>query len=170
MGKNISHDTLVSNDMLRIAALRKYVTDPKLQIPSGDGLLTPSEILAQFQTSLDQHAAVNAARAAYKAALAARDAMAAKHRVFDEALKYWVLFSFGPESTQAREFGYALRKPPQMTAEARALAVARNKATREKRGTMGKRERLKIKGTLPAPPDAPDPESSPAPLPVHGSD
>ncbi len=141
MGKNISHDTTISNDTRRISALRKYVTDPHLSIPLGEGHRKPAEVIAFFQTSLDQHAAVNATHAAYKAALAARDAMVEKHRIADDALKYWVLYSFGANSVEAREFGYDARKRPSMSAEARAMAVLLNKATREKRGTMGKREK-----------------------------
>jgi hypothetical protein len=69
----------------------------------------------------------------------------------DGALKAWVRGEFGVESTEANDFGFPAPKKPVMTVEQKALAVERGKATRKARGTLGKRQREAIRGTIAAP-------------------
>ena len=76
-----------------------------------------------------------------------------------------LLQRFGANSAVAHDFGYAARKAGHVDAETRAAAVKLNRATRDARGTMGKRERLKIKGTL-TPTDSAPPAASAVSSPV----
>jgi hypothetical protein len=76
-------------------------------------------------------------------------------------MKSWILQLFGDGSTEATEFGYAARKKPEISAEDRAKAVELRRATRDARGTMGKKEKLKIRGVVPSVP-ASEPAGSPA--------
>ena len=57
---------------------------------------------------------------------------------------------FGVVSKEAIDFGFPPPKKPEITVEAKALAVARRKATREARGTMGKRQKERVLGVAPA--------------------
>ena len=152
MGANkVSNATVVTNNTKRILALNKHVTGKKPEIPIGGRVLKPAQVTAVFQDSLDKRAAITAALAAYKAALAAGVEAEANRRVAEAALKAWVLNRFGADSTEAHEFGYTARKTAVLSAVDRANAVLLNQATRKARGTMGKKEKLKIKGTLSAP-------------------
>jgi hypothetical protein len=146
-----NNDSIVTNNTKRIGGMKKYVTNSKTEIPVGGEVLKPADVIAIFQDSLDTRAAVTAAHAQYKSALADRATAEAKRSVADEALKGYVLQRFGANSAEAHEFGYSARKVPVLSAEARATAVAANKATREARGTMGRRAKLKIKGAPVAP-------------------
>jgi hypothetical protein len=69
----------------------------------------------------------------------------------DGALKAWVRGEFGTESAEANDFGYPAPRKAVMTAEQKALAVEKGRATRKVRGTVGARQREKIHGALPRP-------------------
>ncbi len=160
----INNDTTVTLYAKRIGAMKKYVSNQKSEIPVGGEVLKPSGVLQAFQDCLDVRTAVSVTHAAYKSALADRVEADERFRVTDEAMKGWVLNRFGVGSTEAIEFGYSVRKAPAVSAADRATAVLLNQATRKARGTMGKREKLKIKGTLDVPtaPAAPAIVSAPA--------
>jgi hypothetical protein len=149
MGKRFSHNATVASASRRLGAMKKYVTGRKVTIPLAGKLLTPAQVATIFQESLDTQAAVAQRLAAYKGAIAERDAAEKRRLAADEAMKGWVLQLFGDGSTEAVEFGYAARKKPEMSAEDRAKAVELRRATREARGTMGKKQKLKIRGVVP---------------------
>ena len=158
MGNKTSNDSIVSSDTKRVGALKKYLAKVRTEIPVDGKLLKPAGVTALFQASLDTQAAVTAARAAYKAALAACDEAKDQRKRADDALKSWVLNRFGADSVEAHEFGYSARKIGEVSAADRANAVLLSAATRKARGTMGKRQKEKIKGTLgtvAAPPTSP---------------
>lgn len=161
-----SNATVVTNNQKRILALKKYVTNSKTEIPISGEVLKPAQVISVFQDSLDTRAAVTATQAAYKSALADRVDAESKRQATDEALKAWVLNRFGADSAEAHEFGYSARKVPVLSAAERANAVLLNHATRLARGTMGKKAKLKIKGTLVAPTAPAAPASVPAPAAV----
>jgi hypothetical protein len=147
----ISNETAVTNNTKRIAAMKKFVTNSKTEIPIGGEVLKPADVIAVFQDSLDTRAAVTATQGSYKEALADRETAEQKRAVTDEGLKAWVLNRFGATSAEAHEFGYAARKVPEVSAAERANAVLLNHATRAARGTRGPKAKLKIKGTLVVP-------------------
>ena len=66
----------------------------------------------------------------------------------DSALKGWVRAEFGVASTQAIDFGFPPSRKGVRTVEEKALAVARTKATRKARRTMGKRQKEEIRGSV----------------------
>jgi hypothetical protein len=111
----------------------------------------PATIVAVFQKSLDTRAEVTVSAAAYKASLAERGAAESDRASYDDGLKAWVLNRYGADSPEAHEFGYAARKVSVKSAATKAQAVALNAATRKARGTVGKKEKLKIKGSIDAP-------------------
>jgi hypothetical protein len=151
MGTRIANSTVVTNNTQRIAAIKKYVTNSKTEIPIGGAVLKPSDVIAVFQDNLDSRADVTATQASYKEALASRAISEQKRVVTEDGLKAWVLHRFGADSAEAHEFGYSARKVPQISAADRANAVLLNHATRLARGTKGPKAKLKIKGTLAAP-------------------
>ncbi len=55
---------------------------------------------------------------------------------------------FGKDGTQLLQFGFQLAKVPVHTPASRVLAAAKAKATREARGTLTKKEKAALKGTV----------------------
>jgi hypothetical protein len=86
-----------------------------------------------------------------------------------------VAAAFGENSQQYASLGFAPRKPAQQTVESKAQAHLKMLATRKARQTLGKVQKAKIHGVVPAP--APVPMSvgsaptadSPSPSPATGS-
>jgi hypothetical protein len=134
----------------RIAALNKYaVTVAPMSI---DGQPTTlADAIAVYQSCLDTRSAVDIARTAYEKALEARDHAEASRVSFDKGLRAWIASRFGASSSEAKELGFEPPKVRAKSAETKALAVQKNLATREARGTIGKRKKQRIKGTVPAP-------------------
>jgi hypothetical protein len=131
--------------------VQKYLATEKAEIPVNGVLLKPAGVIKVYQRSLKARADVVACQAAHKGALTAREAAEADRLAADENLKAWVLGRFGAGSVEASEFGFAPRKAPTVSAATRARAVEQNLATREARGTRGKKQRLEIKGVIPTP-------------------
>jgi hypothetical protein len=149
MRAKINNNAIVSQDTQRIEVLQKYVTGGKTEIPVGGAMLKPADVIAVFQDDLDNRKEVTVTKAAYGAAVAKRAASELKRQVTDEALKGWVLNRFGETSIEAKEFGYAPRKRQAVTAEKRANAVKLNLATRQARGTVGKKQKADANPRVP---------------------
>lgn len=129
----------------RIAALKADVP-PKTPVTLDGTATTAAALVALYQDVLDRQAAVATTRAQHKVALAARDAAIAECLARDRALQVWVRCRFGVRSQEAHDFGAESRKAASVSAQTRAMAVQKAKATRVARHTMGKKQRLKIKG------------------------
>jgi hypothetical protein len=136
-----------------------------------------ADVIGIYQASLDILAEVSTKRAELETALTNRATIEAKRRATDTGLRAWVTGEFGPDSQQARDFGFLPKKTTAKTAETKHTAVLKMKATRDARHTMGKKQKQKIKGTIvaPAAPAAPAPtaqQASPgasAPTPANGA-
>jgi hypothetical protein len=109
----------------------------------------PADLVQILQDRLAASLAVQTARAAYRGSVQTdRD----KHAQTDAAVKALkgVVQGMFPESVDTlAEFGLRPRKVRTTTVAAKAGAIAKNAATREARHTMGKRQKLAIKGTPP---------------------
>ena len=136
-----SNDAIVTVITKRINGIQKHLKAAKVAIPVQGALLKPSSLLGIYQKSLDARAAVTAGRATYQGALKDREEAEVDRLAADESLKGWVLSRFGAGSAEASEFGYAPRKAPEVSAATRAAAVEQSRATRQARGTVGKKEK-----------------------------
>ena len=121
--------------------MQKYLKGEKAEIPVQGHMLKPAALVTLYKDRLDARAAVTAGRAAYQGALTTRDESETTRLAADESLKAWVLARFGAGSAEASELGFAPRKKPEVSAATRAAAVLQNMATRDARGTMGKKEK-----------------------------
>jgi hypothetical protein len=65
-------------------------------------------------------------------------------------LREWTRYTFGATSARCRELGFQPpnKRGPKPTSERRARALAKAAATRKARGTLGKQQRLAIKGVV----------------------
>jgi hypothetical protein len=150
MGTN--KDTQKSNEGVVITALEKYY-------PAGGNLTLKGKVVAVpvlIQLLRDHIGAVGttaSAKGAWKLTVVDERAKAAVLRPLLKGLRQQVLNQFGDLSQAAIDFGY-VPQPHPPTAEVKAAAVVKNRATRAARGTKGKREKAKVHGAAPAAPKA----------------
>jgi hypothetical protein len=134
----------------RLIGIEKHVTDPKTTIDIDGKTYTLAQLRAIYQDELDVRAEIHQQMALLKALLTKRARVHAQRLAADRALKPWVLNKFGVKSAKPLEFGFPPAKVTLLTADQKLRAVELRKATREARRTMGKRQKEKIKGVLPA--------------------
>jgi hypothetical protein len=152
--------TVIDKCTQRLNALKKYVKS-NAEIPIGGETHNLADMIKIYQTCLDTRAAITAKRAELKAAMLDRQTAEALRRTADRALKPWVVNTFGADSQAAHDFGFPPNKVPVHNVQKKAHAVAQSKATRTARHTMGKKQKAKIKGTLP--PETPTSPPNPQP-------
>jgi hypothetical protein len=133
----------------RLRALANYAGGASAIAINGRKL-TVAEVVAIYEECLGSRADLAQLRAIARAAMKRRATAEAARREADRALQAWAANEFGVESKEAIDFGFPPPRKPELTVEAKALAVARRKATREARGTMG-RQKEGTRGTLAAP-------------------
>ena len=112
-----------------------------------------------YQRCIDTRTALATARAAEETALAERDAADADRNAVDQEVLRWAGNTFGPDSVQAKAFGYVKPSRTAPTAAEKAAAVDKAKATKAARGETGKKAKT---ATVAAPADAAAP-AAPAP-------
>jgi hypothetical protein len=134
----------------RLIALKKFVKTKTAMTVSGKPMKL-SDLTAIYQAAIDTRTALVPQRAAFEKALTARDSAEVTRRATDKVLKAWVVNEFGADSSEAQEFGFPATKIAEKSAATKATAVEKSLATRAARGTMGKRQKEKIKGTIEAP-------------------
>ena len=157
---------IVSMCNQRLIALNKFVKTKTAMTVSGKQMKL-ADLVAIYQASIDTRAALIPQRAAFNKALAARNSAEVTRQATDKALKAWVVNEFGADSTEAEEFGFLPPKVGAKSASTVAQAVEKSLATRKARGTGGKRQKEKIKGTVlvpaaPAEPAVTVPAATPA--------
>jgi hypothetical protein len=146
--------TVVETCTRRIRALGTYV-DGRASIGINGRKHAHAEVVAVYARCVDARAKVASLRAQLAEAIEEVGSAEVARMEADRALKAWVRGEFGVESTEANDFGFPAPKKPAMTVDQKALAVARGKATRKARRTMGKRQKEEIRGTIAATGDAP---------------
>ena len=150
---------IVSTCGQRLIALKKFVKTKTAITASGEQTKL-ADLVAVYQAAIDTRNALVPSRAAFDKALTARDSAEVVRLATDKKLKAWVVNEFGADSTEAEEFGFLPPKVGAKSADTKALAVQKLHATRTARGTKGKRQREKIKGTIVAPAAPADPATT----------
>jgi len=119
-------------------------------LPLGATTYTPGSLVAFIQSRIDAANAVNTTKASWLAAVKTYEAINAQAKVVVSDLRFLVMAAFGPMSPKLADFGFS---PPSLavrTPEKKAAAAQKRRATRLARGTLGKRQRAKIKGSTAA--------------------
>jgi hypothetical protein len=148
MGTNTNNATVIARSNQRITALQKHLGAKDTVFIQGKTVNTAA-LVAVFQSAIDTRGEVVSTQGEYKAALAARETAETARAITDDALKEYVLQRFGANSAEAHDFGYSARKVGEKSPATKARAALLNQATRDARHTMGKKQRLGVKGTLP---------------------
>lgn len=128
-------------------AATKYITGP---ITVRGQTHSPQEIVAVYQAPLDARANLKAARLEVKHLLLARQAADDAMEIQDEFVQSFVDTTFGPDSQEAVDFGYATRRTPKVTATEKVEAAQKAKVTRKALGTKGKKQKKQAKKDLAA--------------------
>ena len=136
----------------------------------GNATISRADLLAKLQSLLNAANATRATQAAYHNAVQSERSLTVQVAPLRAQLKLFLQSRFGKTSTQLQSFGFAPNKVPDTTVSSKSTRVAKNLATRKARGTLGKKQKSKIHGTVPAasPPTPPVPATtslaaSPAP-------
>ena len=108
---------------------------------------TRRQLVAEFQSHLDAIDEVDATRAALAAAVAKERKLARQVAALARYVKMSAESRFGLTPTICADFGWEVPKPPgPKTVKAKLEGAKKARETRKARGTMGKRQRKKIRG------------------------
>jgi|ERR1019366_742432 hypothetical protein len=152
MPKTISNKTTRADSIRKVkAGLQKYYASTPLVLAGTT--YAPSALQAFLQTDIDVNDTSTQARANWLHTVAvARDTDTKTDPVL-RAIRAQVQSQYGEApnaETVLADFGLAPRKKAPQTVATKAVAVAKNKATRTARNTMGPKAKAKVKGVLPA--------------------
>jgi hypothetical protein len=139
----------VAADQAMIDGILKFLGN-LATLPVGGTNMTPADIVKVFQERVDAGKAVQTANAARTAAVKADLDTRTKTSAFARAFRRIVLGMFQEAPDTLAIFNLTAPKATKVKVATKAVAVAKNKATRAARGTVGKRKKLAIKGTVPA--------------------
>jgi len=150
-----------------IAGAKKHYPDASAKLTVGGAAFTVSSLTQFMQDFVDKREAVEVSRAAMRAKVEAERTQAPSELAVIRAFVKVVRGTFGNAADVLADFGLVPAKVhTPMTAEDKAVAVAKRKATRKARKTMGKVQKKEVRGAVQAtlvvtPLDGPAPAASP---------
>jgi hypothetical protein len=137
-----------------IAGTQKHPQNGPLTF--GGATYTDAAIVQALQSLSDATAAADAAQADWQDALKTMRAVRAKVGPVIRAYRSWLVATYGDAPALLADYGVT---PPKartpLTTEQQAEALAKRKATRAARHTMGTKQRKQVKGTVPTSPTPP---------------
>jgi hypothetical protein len=120
---------------------------------------TASQLVKMFQDGIDVADATDSAKETWSKAVAAERSNRAALKGVQQSLRNHVAALYGETTTQFTDFGFTPKKVRTVSADTKAAAAKKRKATREARHTMGPRQKLEVTGeqspATPAPVEAP---------------
>ncbi len=157
-------------DQKLIAGVEKHFTATSLFLEGKS--YTAAEAVALLQERLDVTSTADAAYATWLSKVDAERAKVTETKKFVSALRKLVVAMFGSSVETLADFGIAPRKQPAaLKTEDLSLKVARQRATRAARHTLGSKQRSKIVGEVPVTtPTAAAPATASSSTPVTGAD
>jgi hypothetical protein len=134
-----------------IAGTKQHFPNANETLEFAGATYVVASILTSLQTILDLRAAVEQAQATAKAKVAAESSQAPPLLAIMVAYVTFLRSRFGNSVETLDDFGLKPRKrPPPKTAEEKAVAAAKAKATRKARHTMSAKQKKPIKGNVDA--------------------
>jgi hypothetical protein len=125
----------------------------------GGKVFSPATLEARIQQRVDRFVAIVNARAALDQAIRDYEADDGESDVIVRDLQRTATAIFGEGSSKIADFGFVPPQRPVWTPEMTTAAVAKRKATREARHTVGPKAKLAIKGAAPPSPAEPAAET-----------
>ena len=128
---------------------------------------TPSELKVKIQEFIDVQTKTIDAKNAFHTFVGNEKVSNAAARTFRNQVHGCLVARYGKDNAILTQFGFQPAKPKKTTVATKAVAALKVKATRTARNTMGKKARLKIKGTVdPSVIEAVAGHANPAPAPT----
>ncbi len=160
--ENRSRNDKVAADQSLLDGINKHsATMPAVIV--GGAAVPLKDITTTLQARIEAAKNVTPAKATWQVAVQADRDQRAKSKTLVTVLKRTVELFFDGQVDTLADFGLTGRKPTVVTPETRVAAAAKARATREARHTMGKKQKAKIKGTVPAAaPEVPPAATPPA--------
>jgi hypothetical protein len=149
-----SDEAVKSVCLQRSQAITSY-TAGKPGLSVDGSTYTWAQLGAMYQNCIGLRTELAAARVTVETALAARDAADALREKVDEDVLRWAAGTYGENSAEAKAFGYVKPSHTPLTAQEKADAVAKAKATKEARGEVGKKAKAAVPTAPAEPPPAP---------------
>jgi hypothetical protein len=112
------------------------------------GTFTRDELVTEFQAFVQAAQATKSSNQEWRGNVQTERALETHVRTLRQGVKGIVQARFGPTGVQCMQFGFTLPKPRVKTATTKAVAVQKALATREERGTMGKKKKAAIHGNV----------------------
>jgi hypothetical protein len=151
-----------------IAGFKKHFPNGTDKVTLGPSASpTVDQLTSELQAFIGNRAAVVAAQANARAKVDAEQTQMASLLALISATVAFVRFTFGNSADVLADFGVApIKTRTPMTAEEKAVAVAKRAATRKARGTTGPRAKKGVKGAVNAtlvvtPAEAPAQQAAP---------
>jgi hypothetical protein len=160
---NANRTTLLAADQKMVEGIQKHLSQ-LASVSIGSQPAAPADMVKVLQ---DRIAAANAAvtaEATRTAAVNANRSKRAETSTFVSSLKRVVQGMFSQSPDTLADFGLKAPRAGKKTVAVLATAVAKGKATRAARHTMGSKQKEKVKGTVPSasPEPLPSPTAAPA--------
>ncbi len=162
-GKKSRNDKVAADQSL-LDGINKHSAAMPTVIVSG-AAVPLKDITDTLQARIQAARNVAPAKATWQVAVQADRDQRANSKTLVTVLKQALVLHFNGQVETLADFGLTGRKPTVVSPETRVAAAAKAKATRAARHTMGKKQKAKIKGTVPAAaPEVPPPATAPAPV------
>jgi hypothetical protein len=154
MGINKSKTDRTNTNRKIVGAIKKHLT---ASVTLEGVKYAPARLAKMFQDGIDVADATDQAAKAWHLAVATEKGKTEALAAVQTSLRNYVGATFGMTGTEFADFGFTPRTVTPVDAATKAKAVELRVATRKARGTLGKRQKSKIKGTIvdPAVPAAP---------------
>lgn len=142
-----SRDNALTELRSLLAGLKTNATDHPSTLAGQT--YTDGQLIARVQVSLDAEAKVQTLKNDLHDALIECDEVRARETEFLKGVRALVQGRHLGSHTTLQDFGMVPKKPPtKRTGEQRVVMTAKNRATREKRGTLGPKQKAAIRGDV----------------------
>ena len=145
--------SIQANERQSLVGVDKYLKAATIMVLGTS--YTPTQIKMVIQAHLDAAAATQTARAAWQVAVETeRKAHTVAHGVL-VGLRSFLIMQYGKAASDVlADFGFVPPKVVKRTPATKVAATVKSLATRKARKTLGKKQRIAIKGVNPATPTA----------------
>jgi hypothetical protein len=152
----------LTGDQQVIDGIQKFFAQ-QATLAFGSRTMAPADVVKVFQDRISTGKAVVQAEASRTAAVKAdRDKRAETARVVS-AFRRFVTATFTESPDTLATFGLKAPKASKKTVEVKGQALAKGKATRKARGTMGSKQKKAVHGAAPAASSSPAPATGTTP-------
>jgi hypothetical protein len=138
----------LANDQKLVDGTKQFLSQMS-SLPVGSQTVTPAQIVQVLEDRIATSKAAVAADDARKAAVKADRDERTKSAPFVHALKRIVIGMFLQSPDTLGVFGLHAPRVARTKAATKALAVEKTTATKKARGPIGRKQRAKVKGTVP---------------------